>query len=122
MTTESFLQYVFVRFRFEGFHCWPDAPPEVAFLASRHRHVFHVEARARVTHDDRDREFILAKRELEAWCLARSTYEIEHGPNDTTNWSCERWCLELLKEFPWLVEVSVSEDGENGATVKAVTR
>jgi len=105
---------VWVSFRFEGFHRWPEAPPEVAFLRTRHRHVFHVKAWKSVKHDDRDVEFILLKREVEGFCQARSQYEKEHGPNDITNWSCEKWARTLIEEF-YLDGCEVSEDGENGA-------
>jgi hypothetical protein len=52
---------IFVTFALEGFHNWPEAKdifPEVSFLSDRHRHMFHFKCYAKVTHTDRDEEFI----------------------------------------------------------------
>lgn len=103
---------VFCRTKFESFHCWPDAPDEVNFLRVRHRHMFGVKAFKTVYHTDRDVEFILLKREVER------TIEVFIEEEDTANWSCERWALELLKACK-LTRVEVDEDGENGAIVEA---
>ena len=105
--------YVFITTSFEGFHCWPDAPDEVAFLRDRHRHIFHVRLEAEVGHDDRDIEFILLKRAVDE--------EIKRvlSSNDPKrrSWSCESWARHLLEEFD-ATFVEVSEDGENGAIIK----
>ena len=101
---------VFCRTSFEGFHCWPDAPDEVGFLRFRHRHTFHVEVKVGVVHGDRDVEFILLKRDVDGFIK-------ETLKGDTSNWSCERWAAEILERFD-ADEVTVSEDGENGATVQ----
>lgn len=101
---------VFCTTRFEGFHRWPDAPPEVAFLAVRHRHVFHVRVEVAVEHNDRDVEFIMLKRAVEQWIETRRLTDA------VANWSCERWADELLQAFD-AERVEVSEDGENGAIV-----
>ena len=102
---------VFATTRFEGFHRWPQAPDEVGFLRDRHRHIFHVRAEKTVTHDDRDVEFILLKRAVEAEIKTLSDEE------DMEAWSCERWATELLQRLQ-LDKVEVSEDGENGAVVE----
>lgn len=99
---------IFSRTRFEGFHCWPDAPNDVAFLRVVHRHEFHVTAFKKVNHDDRDVEFILYKRRID------NAIEALKDGNNVEHWSCERWAREIGE----LVEadcVEVSEDGENGA-------
>lgn len=99
---------IFSRTRFEGFHCWPNAPDEVAFLRANHRHEFHVRAWKIVRHDDRDVEFILFKRVLDRAIKAIQTTQ------DVRHWSCEKWAATIGQ----LVEadsVEVSEDGENGA-------
>ena len=65
-----------------------------------------------VTHDDRDIEFILFKREVShAIQVARATEEVE-------TWSCEKWARYLVERFG-LSKCEVSEDGENGAVVEA---
>jgi hypothetical protein len=102
---------VYATTRFEGFHRWPDAPDEVAFLRDRHRHVFHVRAEASVSHGDRDVEFILLKRAVDR-TVGAIKYEY-----DTSTWSCEQWAECLLGRLK-LDRVEVSEDGENGAIVE----
>lgn len=101
---------IFIRTSFEGFHCWPDAPDEVGFLRDLHRHIFHVECELEVNHNDRDVEFILFKREVD-FCI-RKTMKAAN----TDTWSCEKWASHLLTTLN-LTKCSVSEDGENGATV-----
>lgn len=123
--------HVVVRTQFEALHHWADAPDEVAFLRSPHRHIFHVEMRVPVGHDDRQVEFILLKRCLDN-CIQTLASEM-----DTSRWSCERWGRELVS-VGWEVHsdgqvniateqsdncvfvdcVFVSEDGENGAMVQ----
>ena len=58
---------VVVSFSIEGFHCWPEAKdvfPEVAFLSDQHRHQFGFRCYAKVSHTDRDEEFILMQRRI----------------------------------------------------------
>lgn len=104
--------YVYATGSWEGFHCWPAAPFNVEYLRSLHRHVFKWKAVWKVSHEDRDIEFITAKNNVEQLirgCIQR---------NDTTMWSCERWARFIL-ESSSAVQVDVSEDGENGAFVTA---
>ena len=101
---------IWITTQFEAFHCWPDAPSQYAFLASLHRHTFHVKMWWDVTHDNRDIEFIDAKRRV-AMHLSKKTQE-----KDTETWSCEHWARHLLNQFN-AQRVSVSEDNENGADV-----
>lgn len=103
-----------VRWEFEGFHQYPDAPEEVKFLRDMHRHMFKCTAKVQVFHDDREIEFFLLQRELKnkfnsvfcnelsceaiARCIA--SYLREHYPNRG-------------------LEVEVSEDGENSSIVES---
>jgi len=100
---------VYATTTFEGFHRWPAAPDPVAFLGTLHRHLFHVRVEIEVTHDDRDVEFVMLKRDIDEWIRQRTLAETE-------TWSCERWASELMQAFN-AVRVEVSEDGENGAIV-----
>ena len=99
---------IFVTFQFEGFHCWPNAPEQHAYLRARHRHIFHVRAFAEVTHHDRDIEFIAFKREMEQHVLSIK------DDNKVQSWSCEMWASYLSNTFG-CYRVEVSEDNENGA-------
>jgi hypothetical protein len=101
---------VFATTTFEGFHRWPEAPAEVAYLRDRHRHLFHVTARARVSHADRSIEFHELKHQVEA-VIRRIQAE-----EDPETWSCERWAGTLVERC-LLSSCQVSEDGENGAEV-----
>lgn len=104
---------VFCRTSFVAFHHWPQAPEEAEFLRHPHRHVFHVELGIEVSHSDRDVEFISLKDALDG--------EIEHilKSEDTSTWSCEMWAGRILAwcENTMPSYCTVSEDGENGATV-----
>lgn len=105
---------VFCTLRFEATHRWPGAAahPGVRFLANEHRHLFHARCEWAVSHDDRDVEFLLARRRAEG--VVRSALLDE----DTGTWSCERWALRLFGALG-CSRVEVSEDGENGAVVTA---
>lgn len=108
-------KFIFVTFQKEGIHCYPEAPAGVEFLRNDHRHIFHFRIDIEVWHDDRDIEFILFKRELEAL----------HGENGTLDLnfkSCEMLANDLAEyiqdAYPGRdLKIEVSEDGENGAVM-----
>jgi len=103
---------IIVNLKVEGFHNWPKAAeilPEVAFLSDRHRHIFWYEIEKEVTHDDRDVEIILFKREVEEFLKAKYGSPCEFGSR-----SCEELSKEIINQFN-CVAVRVLEDGENGA-------
>ena len=118
MTTKT---TVIVTLQVEGLHCWPMAKeimPEVSFLSDPHRNIFHIKAALQVTHSDRDREFIMFKRDIANFLHKRYYLELQRihdfGPK-----SCEMIAAEILDVFgcEW---VEVFEDGENGARVELV--
>jgi hypothetical protein len=101
-----------VRFAFEGWHNWPEAPEHRAYLRSEHRHLFHVEVAVSVEHHDREVEFHdlldLCKKDCPGPSLGRHS------------------CEDIAQQFIALVSatypgrayrVSVWEDNEVGATV-----
>ena len=110
----STIKTIFVTFQKEAIHKYPAAKdmPGIEFLAYPHRHIFHFRVEVDVKHDDRDIEFILFKRELEAVI----DYELK-------NMSCEMMAnifVDYIQStYPdrTYISVTVSEDGENGATV-----
>src|SRR5258707_353632 len=105
---------IFVTSSFIAYHCWPGAPDDVAFLRSTHRHVFKVRMDFAVSHDDRELEFIMVKRELNSF-LANYWNEVALGST-----SCEMMAKQLLGYFGnKALRAEVSEDGENGAIVEA---
>lgn len=109
---------IWVRFQKEGIHKYPAALTdprlaEVAFLGHPHRHMFHFEVEIDVFHDDRDIEFILFKRELEA-LYEQGTLQLDYK-------SCEMLCDDLseyiLDKYSGRnLRISISEDNENGST------
>ena len=96
-----------------GFHRWPDAPPQREYLAARHRHLFRVTAHVAAGHDDRDTEFHDLQDLIRAWWGA--------GPRECGDASCETIARALAGHLGRaalrVVQVEVSEDGENGAIV-----
>jgi hypothetical protein len=116
---------IWVTFRKEGIHCYPAAATDpnlatgdeydVAFLANKHRHIFHFRVWIGVTHNDRDIEFIQFKRWLE------NLYKDNILNLDFM--SCEMMSDELYSEISEKypnreVWIEVSEDGENGSFIK----
>jgi len=110
---------IWVTFRREGIHRFPTAATDtnladVAFLANDHRHIFHFNVAIEVFHNDRDIEFIQFKRWLES--LYQGTLELNFK-------SCEMISDDLYEaiatRYPGRdIEITVSEDGENGATIR----
>ena len=110
-------KFIWVTFQKEGIHKYPDAPEGVEFLRHPHRHIFHFRVDIEVFHDDRDIEFILFKRELEALYdggrVNASTLQLDYK-------SCEMLADDLAEyiqdNYPGRdLKISVSEDNENGA-------
>ena len=106
-------KFIWVTFQKEGIHKYPDAPEGVEFLKYPHRHIFHFKVELEVFHDDRDVEFILFKRELEN-LFADGTLQLDYK-------SCEMIADDLAfyiqAKYPKRdLVITVSEDGENGAT------
>jgi hypothetical protein len=117
-----------VTFQKEGIHCYPAAATDpalktgdeydVSFLGTPHRHIFHFEVAIEVFHNDRDIEFIQFKRWLEN-LYSQGTIELNFK-------SCEMISDDLYEviatRYPKRdIEITVSEDGENGATISYKT-
>jgi len=103
-----------VRWTFEGWHRWPDAPPHRAYLAAKHRHLFHGEVTVVVTDTDRQIEF----HDLRDVCVDATRIE------DWGARSCEVIADSIAvavqagwPDQPGELVVAVFEDGECGATV-----
>lgn len=120
METKTF---IIVRLQVDGIHNFPAAKelfPAVGFLANEHRHVFRIECKREVFHDDRDVEFILFKGQILDYLSL--TFRETISPGTSCNFgsmSCEMIARELLERFD-LQSCSVFEDGENGAIIEKV--
>ena len=104
---------IFVRFTTPGMHCWPAATGRRAYLAQAHRHLFHVEVRLPAPVND--------ARAIEFHDLRDHALLLLGGP-DFGSASCETIAHDLARQLQerygaLFVEVTVSEDGECGATV-----
>ena len=114
---------IFVTFQREGIHCYPAAGTDpalktneqydVSFLASPHRHMFHFNVAIQVFHTDRDIEFIQFKRWLD---------NLYTGVLELNFKSCEMISDDLYQQIASRypdrdIHITVSEDGENGATI-----
>jgi len=115
---------IFVTFQKEGIHCYPAAATDpalktgdqydVSFLGTPHRHIFHFNVAIEVFHNDRDIEFIQFKRWLQN-LYSEGTIKLDYK-------SCEMISDDLYNQIATrypdrIVEITVSEDGENGATI-----
>ena len=112
---------VIIKLAVDGMHNFPKAAelfPEVAFLADRHRHMFHFTLAKMVNHSDRDKEFIMLKRDIIDYIngeyFSDFTRTHEFGAK-----SCEMLSRELLERFEcdW---VECWEDQENGARIERI--
>ena len=124
---EAAHRQIWVTFRKEGIHCYPAAATDpklntageydVSFLANPHRHIFHFRVSIDVFHNDRDIEFIQFKRWLEALYNGSNTVlELDYK-------SCEMIAddlyIQIADRYPGrAVVIEVSEDGENGCSIK----
>lgn len=116
--------FVTVKTSFEGIHCFPEAPEEVKFLRQEHRHMFGVTAKVEVYSDDREIEFVMMKHRINDF-LDRQKDEC--GVWQMGRTSCEqvakKICDVLAKCYNLsgrYFEITVDEDGENGATISGV--
>lgn len=109
---------VVITFQVEGLHSWPEARvviPEMGFLSDLHRHIFHIVAKKRVTHDDRDVEIIMMKRELQDY-FKRNYFNKDLNCCNFGSRSCEMLAKDLLEAYN-LEYCQVLEDNENGAEI-----
>ena len=112
---------VIVKLAVDACHNFPKAAelfPEVDFLSERHRHMFHFTVACKVTHSDRDKEFIMLKRDVLEY-LYDTYYRNESRTHEFGPRSCEMLGEEILNKFDaeW---VEVWEDNENGAKVEKI--
>jgi hypothetical protein len=110
--------FIVVTLQVEGIHRWPAAAeilPEVRYLSDPHRHIFQIKCTKAVTHDDRDVEIIMFKREVLDY-FKRNKWNSELQLVDFRSMSCEQIAKDLQEVYD-LYSCEVLEDGENGAMV-----
>lgn len=107
---------IIVSLQVEGLHSWSECPiPRVSFLRNIHRHIFHIKIEKEVSHNDRDIEIIMFKREVTEY-LRKKYFSKKSNTIIFKNKSCEMIAEEILKKFN-CVSVEVLEDNENGARI-----
>ena len=107
--------FIWVTFQKEGIHKYPAAATDpklatgdwldVSFLATPHRHIFHFRVEMEVFHDDRDVEFIQAKRIIERW-YSDGTVQLDFK-------SCEMMARDLYDK---LIATWPDRDSGSGCT------
>lgn len=103
--------FIVITTAFSAVHCWKDCPIEgLEFLKNPHRHVFHVVVKFKVTHADRQIEFLDKKK------IVNSYLSTNFDNRDLGQMSCEMIAQEIFENFQ-AAFVSVYEDNENGAEV-----
>ena len=60
-------QYVICALQMEGFHCWPEADGELAYLKNSHRHIFFITAEFPVHNANREIEIISQQNAINAY-------------------------------------------------------
>lgn len=112
-----------VRTKFEGVHCYPDAPEEVAYLRQPHRHIFGVCVEVEAFHEDRELEFIMVKHLINGYI---DNFSVQNGCVHLGTLSCEQIAKSVFNHLQTEVKepdkrywkITVDEDGENGASVE----
>lgn len=112
-----------VRTKFEGVHCYPGAPDEVAYLREPHRHIFGVCVEVEVFDGDRELEFVMVKHMVDEWIGGLTT--TDGNCCNCGAMSCEHMAMMIWSHIKRKVKragerywkVTVDEDGENGASL-----
>lgn len=102
---------------FEAVHNWPGVTTvpgleEVSYLQYPHRHRFFIKSFSKVTHSDRDVEFIWLAHRVEEFMKQR------FPDGQLGSMSCEMIGELILDNFPSIYKVDVSEDNENGSVIE----
>lgn len=99
----------------EGFHCWPEADGELAYLKNSHRHIFFITAEFPVRNANREIEIISQQNAIKRYLLSK--YGDEDGACHFGRRSCEDIAAEILNQFENSTSCTVLEDGFGGARV-----
>jgi hypothetical protein len=112
-------RFIIVRTSFEGFHCWKDAPIEVGFLRNLHRHIFHVEVKIEVPHNNRALEFFIVQHFLEDY-IQNQLPEDRNLKQTSCEMLAEGFCEAIKTQYRIKkgITVTVFEDNENGGGVE----
>jgi len=106
---------VIIQFEIEGFHHYPNAPKEVKFLSSNHRHTFLIKAGYKVSNLNREKEIFICRDQVKEYLGEAFGIPCEFG-----KMSCEMIAKEILKfsEDDGMIWCEVWEEKTGGARVK----
>jgi hypothetical protein len=114
------MKTVWVTYTLSGFHHWEQAPEEVAYLRSSHRHLFGFRVEVEVSHSEREVEY----HQLQKEAIGLSYPILAEA--ESSGSSCETMASQLytrLEKAGYSVySVAVDEDGECGSTIYAQDR
>lgn len=99
----------------EGYHQYNEAPKEVNFLSSKHRHQFHIQAGYEVTDLNREKEIFIQRDILKDYLNEAFGIPCEFG-----NMSCEMIAKELIEfgQDDGMIWCRVWEESTGGAKVE----
>lgn len=112
-----------IRLQLPGFHSFDNVAevypsnPEIWFLGQPHRHMFHFECVYPVVGLDRELEFFILRKHVEDIIRNINPTLLPLGELNFGSRSCETIATAILKEDLRMSSCTVSEDGENSATV-----
>lgn len=110
---------IIVKTQFEALHFWDTIPKDHPswYLKNPHRHIFHIELHFAITQNDREKEFIYYKHQVDDFLNNYFFKDPKYGIMTIETRSCEHLAELLAIEFNanW---VQVLEDGEMGAIVE----
>lgn len=120
-TSQYIKSEVYATVIFEAVHNWPGVVnipglEEVSYLQYPHRHRFFIRVHSKVTHSDRDVEFIWLAHRVEEFMKAK------FPDGNLGSMSCEMIGTLILDNFEAIYKVDVSEDDENGAVMERAVR
>jgi hypothetical protein len=98
-----------------GLHYWPEAPDEVHFLRSKHRHLFCIRCLFEVNHTNRERELYITQNKIEQYLFDK--YPRNEHCLDFGKMSCEMIAADLVQSLS-CIYCEVLEDGKGGALVR----
>lgn len=110
---------VWVTFQRKGYHFYPNAPEDVAYLRDRHRHLFKFRVGITAKHENREIEFHQFLNKIESW--------YDSGALELNHKSCEMIADDLAQRIEdeygagRRLTIEVAEDGECGAICEYLT-
>lgn len=110
--------FITVKNQFDDIHCYPNAPEEVKFLQNEHRHTFMVESTIQVFHEDRELEFYIVKDFIETLIPKIKNGQISKSCENIASFILDELYSKYSVDQSREITVSVSEDGQNKATVE----